>query len=202
MAERKQYIYTMEGYTVWNKGLTKETDDRVAKYAEKMRGRTKYTHSGIARMAEKRTGIKKVYSDPEGRARRISISERRDFLNGTRIPSGGFKYSHQGYRDDLKHHVRSTWEANVCRIFNCHNIKYEYESKKCRFDIGDLGILIIDWYLPKYSCYVEAKGYLSDKAKEKWLKFLELYSNINVFIIDGISYNNLKYKYADKVIWE
>lgn len=37
----------------WNRGLTKETDKRVKKQAEKLIGRTKETHSGVKRQSEK-----------------------------------------------------------------------------------------------------------------------------------------------------
>jgi len=40
----------------WNKGLTKENNDKIKQIADKKRGRTKYNHPGVASAASKKIG--------------------------------------------------------------------------------------------------------------------------------------------------
>lgn len=56
---------------------------------------------------------------------------------GKNNPSYGKVYhSKSGFRKDLGHSVRSSWEANVCRILNKYNIVYEYEKHTFKLKDG------------------------------------------------------------------
>lgn len=58
----KKVSEAKKGVPTWNKGLTKETDERINKMAETKRGRTKENHEGMKRMAETH---KQLWQDPE-----------------------------------------------------------------------------------------------------------------------------------------
>lgn len=108
-----------------------------------------------------------------------------------------------GYRKDLDNqYFRSTWEANVARIFKLHNIKYEFE--KHRFFIKKLNKYYIpDFYLPEFNLYIEVKGYWFDDASDKFKFFQEEYKDIEIRLIDKAKYIDLKEKYEDIIQeWE
>jgi hypothetical protein len=119
--------------------------------------------------------------------------------NGLILPDTASKHFHSGFREDLKHFVRSSWEANICRIFNFENIKYEYESSKCRFDLGD-SVYICDFYLPDLNIFVEVKGRMTDRAKVKYRKVLNKYPSNTFNAIDGEVYYSLMNKYRPLIL--
>ena len=92
---------------------------------------------------------------------------------------------------DLNKSFRSKWEANFARILNVCNIKWEYESSKCRFHLGDLGVMIIDFYLPDFDMYVEVKGYLTPKALGKMRRFQELHPEKKIKVVERETYKKL-----------
>ena len=98
----------------------------------------------------------------------------------------------KGYREDLGHFVRSTWEANVARTLNILGVPYKYENK--RFDLGDTT------YCPDFLCFsgteheyfIEVKGYKDQKWIEKELKFRKLYPDIKLSIIGEKEYKGFR----------
>jgi hypothetical protein len=119
-----------------------------------------------------------------------------NFLTGKECVHG---YS-TGFRADLGHAVRSKWEANVCRVLKYCGIKYEYESNNCRFDLIDC-IYVCDLYLPDDEQYVEVKGYL--RSTYKMRKFVNIYPDVKLRIIDGDAYAILKNRFKKLVnVWE
>jgi hypothetical protein len=122
-------------------------------------------------------------------------------LNG-KFCSKNFKSA--GYREDIDLFVRSKWEANVVRILKSFDRKFEYESKNSRFKTS-LGTLILDLYLPEDNVWIEVKGYLYNKSKNKMKEFVKLYPDVakNTYVIDSESYKMLAEEFSDKIIgWE
>jgi len=108
-----------------------------------------------------------------------------------------------GHREDIGHFVRSTWEANWCRILNFLGKEYEYESRKCRFDLGELGIIILDTYIPEDDLYVEIKGYLKGDSFVKLRALLDSQPSINLKILDREVYEVFRRKYKPLIAdWE
>lgn len=118
-----------------------------------------------------------------------------NFLIGKNIPPFPKNLS---YQNDIGHHVRSSWEAGFIRVLNSFGINYEYESKRCRFYLGNLGTLVIDFYIPDFDIYVEVKGYLTDGSRKKWETFINMYPYIidKVKVVDKQMYKLLENKYA------
>jgi hypothetical protein len=164
----------------------------IAKGIQMRDGHTEETGRKIS---AKQKGIKKPNT---------SITIRRKILEGDwKIPTGNI-WKH-GYRDDLGHFVRSSWEANVCRVLNFLGKKYLYESKECRFNLGNNGALILDLYLPEDKMWIEVKGYLKKETLEKLKIFIELFPNESskVSILDMESYKLLETLFKNKIErWE
>lgn len=87
-----------------------------------------------------------------------------------------YKHTKSGYREDLGIVMRSNWEANVARIYNAYEVKFEFEPKVFSFPIkrGTKGYTP-DFYLPKQDEWLEIKGYLDDKSKIKLKRFKRYY---------------------------
>lgn len=83
-------------------------------------------------------------------------------------------------QDNSYVYVRSTYESRFVFELENRNILWEYEK---RFDLGNTTYLP-DFYLPEYDLYVEVKGYLSEVAHRKLIKFNNMYNNINLKIFD------------------
>lgn len=106
-----------------------------------------------------------------------------------------------GYRKDLNASFRSTWEANIARILNLENIKYEFESYKFTLQDGKKTMTYIpDFYLPDTDTYIEVKGYWRNYKVQL---FRQQYPNKFLVIIDKPIYTLLKKEYMSKIkMWE
>lgn len=135
---------------------------------------------------------------------KVSRTEIFQYKNGLRsLPKQKYMKVKSGFREDLGHYVRSSWEANICRIYKFLGKTYEYESKNCKFDLCDLGILILDTYLPEDNVWIEVKGYLTESCKKKWREFIKIFPNIIVKVIDKEVYDVLTKKYSKLILnWE
>jgi transposase-like protein len=76
--------------------------------------------------------------------------------------------------------LRSTYELYFAIALEQKEIKWEYEK---RFDLQD-EIWHPDFYLPEYDLFVETKGWLTDTAKRKMIKFNNEYSNIKLLVLE------------------
>lgn len=179
----KETHWSKKGYTAWNKGLTRKTDERVDKIAQK---REDNSNNPVNRQ-EVRDKISKTL---KGR------------YCGDKNPRFGISPPHtkQGYRKDISMFVRSSWEANICRMFNYLNIEFEYE--KHRFDLGR-HTYMPDFYLPEHELFIEVKGRQIFTNTDKFYEFVEKYPDKNTFLIDNDVYRKLNEKYKNIIHnWE
>ena len=77
--------------------------------------------------------------------------------------------------------MRSTWEVAYAKYLDKNNIKWQYEPKT--FDLGDT-TYTPDFYCPIENLYVEVKGFWWEKQKKKYDKFLKLYPEINISLLN------------------
>lgn len=82
--------------------------------------------------------------------------------------------------------LRSSYEIIFAYWLDLSGIKWKYEFKT--FDLGNR-TYTPDFYLPKFDCYIEIKGYFSNGAKKKFRLFKKKHSKANIFIF---KYKNLK----------
>ena len=113
-------------------------------------------------------------------------------------PNPGSGRGKSGWREDILHYCRSTWEANLARTLIHDNILYFYEPKKFYFD----GFSYTpDIYIPELDWWIEIKGFMSEDAERKIKAFRNL--GYTLTVIAKIEYEFFKKKYKHKIpIWE
>jgi len=99
-----------------------------------------------------------------------------------------------GYRKDLGHSIRSSWEANFSRILIFLNIPYIYEKKAYPLKEGDT--YTPDFYIESKDMFYEVKGWeYSDKVK----RFKEQYPRIRLCLINEKFYKALLKIYGSNI---
>jgi len=212
----------------WCKGLTKETDSRLMSASLKLKGRP-LSESTCAKMKQNHWSTYREHSfnwrggkwgvccecgaimyaevrnpnifcdtecENQWRIRRYSgrgnpmFGKQRQFH---------YKHSNSGFREDLGHYVRSSWEANIARLLLYFGITYFYEPE--RFDLNDV-TYCPDFYLPTLDTYLEVKGY-PDRNIDSVAKFAVQYPDKKIALIMGESYLELEERYGECVKgWE
>jgi len=145
----------------WNKGKTKDTDERIAIQARGLIGHK---------------------------------------------PNPGSGRGKGGWRDDIQMYVRSTWEADVARIFNLLGIQFEYEPRVFEFrsPSGDVfDTFRPDFFLPRFNLWVEISSWLSPSKKLRLSLLSQQYPDINFFHVTVDVYSGLRTLFKDKIAqWE
>lgn len=174
------------GRTPWNKGLTKEDDERLLSISEKVRE------------------WNKAHMTPEIRLK-ISQTLKQKYAQGMKIPQ-----ARGNKRADLGMYFRSTWEANYARTLNYQNITWSYEQES--FPLVDsneemVAVYTPDFFLPDDKL-IEIKGHAvaaddwecncsrCERDKMKMLLFAEQYPERDIDIIGKKEYTNICATYA------
>lgn len=148
--------------TVWNKGLTKDSDERVKKQGQTYHkkyanGEIKSWCVGLTKETDER--IKKYSS---------KISE----TISSKIEDSDWHCQSKKrieYNDNV---FDSDWEFEFVKFLDAHNIKwirkispfiYIYKNSEHRY--------FPDLYLPDHDLYIEIKGRCTEKDKAKWDQF-------------------------------
>jgi len=104
-----------------------------------------------------------------------------------------------GTREDLKGYFRSNWEANFARVLNYQNKSWEYEPSSFTLSNGRT-------YTPDFlseNVYYEIKGRFTDACREKLELFRSEYPDIQLVLIDGVKYDELRLQYKSLIpTWE
>ena len=138
-----------------------------------------------------------------GRRGRVVSEESR--LNMSRAQAGrkaetSFTKGLGGFREDIGHYVRSSWEANIARILAYEGLSYEFEPDVLELKDGTDTI----FYKPDFKLkdrYIEVKGWWTEKS----LLIRELMSKTDIRIeyIAEKEYRMLQNYYIDKIPnWE
>ncbi|MFW9872481.1 MAG: hypothetical protein ACFFG0_05205, partial [Candidatus Thorarchaeota archaeon] len=180
--------------------LSEETKQKIA---EKAKGRH---HSLETKKTLSKLYLGKTYKDIHGNKseqikNKISESLKKRYANNEISNKGGIPYIKSGYRKDIKMYVRSSWEANIVRIFNYlkFDYKYEYQRFILQKDNKIISTYLPDFFLPKFNIFIEVKGYMSDEDLNKINLFKELYSMYKLIIINKDIYSQLFYIFKDKI---
>lgn len=136
--------------------------------------------------------------------RGVETKRKRGIFNTT---SNAYSRCKGGFRIDLQHYFRSSWEANVARIFNYKNIKWKYETKRFDFTEENQSVLSYqpDFYLPEVDIWVEVKGWMDEKSKIRLELFKKYYpeENKKLLLIDSKFYYKLEKIYKPIITnWE
>jgi predicted transcriptional regulator len=195
------------GQTAWNNGLTKDTDERVAKNAEAT-SKTLLERHANGELSAWNKGLDVTDPRVKENVEKRRITLRRRIAEGKIIPNNTVNYYNHfkaGYREDLGHFVRSSWEANFARILNLQGLVYEYEATRFVLEITDDEPLtyLPDFYIPSLDIFFEVKGRETDTYLKKIKLFYDQYPEVNLCVVDGSKYKCLKRTFS-KVIdnWE
>ena len=179
----------------WNKGLTKETSLAVKINCEKLH-KTRRKNGYIAwnkgldctdhRVAD---NVAKCFP------------KLREYCR-THAPSIKSGHSKHGIRKDLKHYVRSRWEANICRLLKHFKIDYEFEPKTFYFKDEDKSYTP-DIYIKNKGYFIEIIAFDFDTHEEKLSLLKKYYPEHKVFRIYPKLYRWLQKRYYKMVPnWE
>ncbi|HVI40906.1 MAG TPA: HIRAN domain-containing protein [Anaerovoracaceae bacterium] len=102
------------------------------------------------------------------------------------------------YRTDIKIAPRSSWEANIARVFKHLGIHFDYEKTSFRrYDINtgqQTGYYFPDFFLPN-NTILEVKGFWDADSRKKALEFIKHYTEYKYYVIDQDMYISIVRKY-------
>lgn len=168
-----------KGRVVWNKGLTKETDARIARSAKRLK-KTRRS------MTKKELGIDKIsktrkqeYIAPWNKNLTKETDERVAKYAKSLVGHKPF-YPKSYYVKELGHKVRSPWEGEIGLMLKINRIPYiGYEAITYKFNGTS--------YTPDYpiteKVVVEVKGPLYDQQRKKYKEFMKNYPNITFILV-------------------
>lgn len=127
----------------------------------------------------------------------LTIGKKKKFAKGN-----AYQHTKSGHRSDLNGIVaRSSWEANFMRVLQLYKILFEFEPRQFDFPIDARGrkhSYLPDIYLNKTDEFVEIKGYLDSRGRNKLRKFKKYYpeefNKLTVVISKSNKANKLFFK--------
>lgn len=99
-----------------------------------------------------------------------------------------------GYRKDLGHFVRSSWEANFARILLQIGLNYEYEKHTFQLIKGDT--YTPDFFIPSKNKFYEIKGW---ETTDKHHRFKTEYPNKKLSIISEKEYSRILKIFSNQI---
>jgi len=150
----------------------------------------------------------------EGYKKRRSFAGKNNPMYGKKSPIGSGR-GKGGIREDIGFYVRSSWEANLCRIFKLYNRDFIFEPKRFEIIINNIPCTYLpDFYIKKSNKYYEIKGHAKSsnnwfcscsvciKNREKIRQVREKYG-IKITVIGNFEYKKLKKKFKKSIpTWE
>ncbi len=194
---RQRIAQSRIGQSSWNKGLTAETAKdtlwikNLSAYNATQKGVSLDERIGVERATEMRANLSKRFTG------------KNNPMYG-RPPKATKTYTKSGYREDLGHYVRSSWEADMARVFRHLEIEYQYEPQT--FELSKEQNITItytpDFYVPEQDTFYEVKGWMDKVSEEKIALFRQQYPQHNLVVIDKTLFAEFQVQYSDLVEWE
>ena len=182
--------YFKPGHVAWNKGLTKESDERVAQYGK--------TYSNRIKSGEITCWVTGLSKETDERLQKLSQKVSNTIKNKV---SKNEWHKSLGKKKRIQYKdiwLDSTWEAIVAKYLDDNNIDWIVPSISFEYELdGEKHQYYPDFYLPQYNRYIEVKGYERRKDLVKYttipnliiLKYKEIKqiqdSKFNIFDILG-----------------
>jgi len=108
-----------------------------------------------------------------------------------------------GFRADLGHAVRSSWEANLCRLLNWIGVKYQYEGKTLLLKREAGSIHHRPDLLVGNETLIEIKGWWDPRSLEIRKLIEEQYPELGIIYVEEELYRKIEERFASKVPgWE
>jgi|GEM_PF-1705265 hypothetical protein len=174
-------INRFKGRENWNKGLKKETDERVQKYSKSLKDSL---NSG------------KVIPSFFGKHHSNKTKEKLSLIQSTSHKGGYCKWIPYQKGDKIIY-LQGSWEFKYAQYLDSLNLKWikpgNGDLKYSFFWMDDLGIKRIytpDFYIIDYNQYIEIKGYWRENDRIKMKKVLEQ-NKISLQILEKKDLKNL-----------
>jgi DNA polymerase III alpha subunit len=186
-----QIEFYAKGGQPWNLGLNIENSDKM-----------KITGRKISAALMGKT-LEDFYGPEKAAIMRQKMSER---YSGKNNPMFGRSPAHSkgGFRQDLGHYVRSSWEADFARILKLHNLAYEYEPQTfaLKKDSGEILHYTPDFYTKHNNTFYEIKGWMHEADQEKIDLFQSQYPQYGFVLISATKFAELALQYKQLIAWE
>lgn len=145
-----------QSHQAWNKGLTKETDKRVAAggntyHKNHLAGKYDYSHNKHSQETKEKI-----------RQQKLELCARQ----GTNLCGKGKRGYYKGY------YCQSSWELAYVVYQLDHNVNFIRNTKRFSYTLDGINRSYFpDFYLIDEDIYIEIKGYYDNKTKEKEIQF-------------------------------
>ena len=174
---REKYGPHGKGQTVWNKGLTANTDYRIQKVINTLKNNYKLGKI-IPSFKNKKHSLETREKISKARSKIL------DSVHAGFQDIGWYKVKNL---NGIEYTVRGHWEENVALRVKSLGISWEKNKWLTYFD-GEINRQYNpDFYIPKQNLYIEVKGYFSDKDKLK-MKFVLDQNNVKIYFIGSDKY--------------
>jgi len=185
------------GQLAWNKGLTAET----AAHTTWIQNLKKHNESQIGVSYEQKYGPEKA---AQIKAKLSALNTGKNNAMYGRPPTATKTYTKAGVREDLGHYVRSSWEADLARVFKYLELNYQYEPHTFELTAPNGHTLTYtpDFYVPSEDKYYEVKGWMDAVSAQKIQLFNEQYPNCELIVIDKTRFAEFQMQYSQLVKWE
>ena len=153
--------FNNKGRKAWNKGLTKETDERVAKYA-------------ISHHNNHVLGLHKDTSGDNNPSSRIEIRQK---ISKTCLNKSKNGQWHKSLAKDLHYKYNGVdldgkWELYYAMYLDEQGISWQRCIDRFPYEFeGKNHYYTPDFYLNDFKTFIEIKGYETEKDRAKWRQF-------------------------------
>jgi hypothetical protein len=191
-------------------GLFKHTEDAKRRIGESSKG-NKYTlgkhlsEETRKKMSDARKG-RKVTKETREKIRQSLTGRKRPELTGANNPMhthpNAYKsrFGKTGYRKDLGVFVKSSWEANMMRIFKYLGLIVQYEPQS--FVLSDGRTYRPDFLIHDTGELIEVKGRWLKDAYARFCMFKKEYPGLPIEVIGPKKYKNYINIYSHKIEME
>ena len=167
----------------WNKGLTKETDNRVKHQGEKYSQRVK---EGIIKPWS--SGLTK---ETDERVRNIAKKSSESISNKVKLDTWHNSFGKSKlveYNGILFH---GNWEVEFAKFLDKHIISWVRPTEKFNYAFENKHRFYTpDFYLTDLDIYIEVKGYPTEKDYAKWNQFPDNLT-LDIYFGDELLYYNI-----------
>jgi len=186
---------------------TEEAKQRIrqSSLGRKYPNRKKVTEETKLKLSLKSKG-RKHSEEAKEKIRNFCLGRKRPEMTGKNNPMHKHpnayksKFGKTGYRKDLGVFVKSSWEANVFRIYRYLGYTVQYEPKSFKLSSGKT--YRPDFYIIELDLWIEVKGRWLKDAYERFLNFKQEYSTLFIQVIGPDKYKEMIKKYKSLIYLE
>lgn len=160
------------GKRAWNKGLTKETDERLKKVSEKLKEKIdtgEFIPQGFCSKDYKEYQKTEEYKLEQSKIMKEVVKNNPDSYSSKNVSGRVKNYKRLFYGEEFI--FKGKWELLVAEKLFESDIKFTNEIQPIEYfweESGKNHLYFPDFYLPEIDLYIEVKGYQRDRDLDKW----------------------------------